>query len=300
MEKIKDYENAEGVKRPGALLLDSSLITATNKVEYDMKIVQCGDYVQVYKFRRKKLVDKDLELLEDSKKDKIEFDELNLFKEENLKTKDNLKTIEYKNITRSKFQMERLIKTNENVFKTFITLTFAENITDINVANKKFHIWRTYMKKVNKEFLYVAVPEFQKRGAVHYHLLINIDYTNFDCLSKEERKIWDRNDKKWQIGRDVKGWSYGHNMAIDLKDMNVATYLSKYMTKDIDNRLYGHRRYLNSQNLNKPHESYIDLSNIKHYEYFDKILKEKEVVYTNSYVDYFGDEVNFFEFKKST
>ena len=29
----------------------------------------------------------------------------------------------------------------------------------------------------------------------------------------------------------------------------------------------------------------------------EKILKEKELYYNNSYVDYFGDEVNFFEFR---
>ena len=37
-----------------------------------------------------------------------------------------------------------------------------------------------------------------------------------------------------------------------MKDINIIGYLSKYMTKDIDNRLFGKRRYLYSQNLVKP------------------------------------------------
>ena len=159
---------------------------------------------------------------------------------------------------------------------------------------------RTYIKRLKKDFSYVGVPEYQKRGVVHYHLLTNIAYNDFSLLSKEERKIWNKKEKQWKIGRDVKGWSYGINMAIELKDINVISYLSKYMTKDCDNRLYGHRRYLNSNNLIKPHESYLDLSNIKHYDYFKEILENKNIDYQNQYLDYFGDEVDFFEFKKST
>lgn len=292
MNKINDYENAEGVKHPGALLLDSSLITPTKLKEYDIKIIECGDYIQVYKFRRKKLVDKDLELLKEENQNK--FDELNLFKEENLSRKSEVGVVEYKNLMRSKFQLERLIKANEHIFKTFITLTFAENLTDIEQANKKFDIWRTYIKRLKKDFSYVCVPEYQKRGAVHYHLLTNLDISkNPDIIIPQ----LDDKGKKLKNRYDVKGWSYGFARVDKLKDINVITYLSKYMTKESDNRLYGHRRYLNSQNLIKPHESNLDLSNIKHYEYFEKILKEKEIVYTNSYVDYFGDDVSFFEFR---
>ena len=302
MEKIEEWAkenniecvNAEGVKHPAALLLDSSLITQSKKVEYDMKIIECGDYIQLYKFRRKKLNDKDLELLEEEEKKKINFDEFDLYKLENLSNKRNLNTIEYKNIMRSKFQLERLIKANEGLFKTFITLTFAENVDNIDTANKKFNTWRTYVKQLKKDFAYVCVPEYQKRGAVHYHLLTNLDISkNPDIIIPQK----DKNGKILKNRYDVKGWSYGFARVDKLKDINVITYLSKYMTKDCDNRLYGHRRYLNSTNLKKVHESYIDLSNLKHYEYLDKKLKEKELSYNNSYVDYFGDEVNFFEFR---
>lgn len=287
-------QNLERKENLFSLLLDSSLITATNRVEYDMKIIECGDYIQVYKFRRKKIKDNSLELLEDKKKKIIEEDLL--YKPDNFSRRKELGVIEYKNIMRSKFQLERLIKANESIFKTFVTLTFAENLGDIDYANKKFHIWQTYMKRLKKDFSYVCVPEYQKRGAVHYHLLTNLDIDKNPDIIIPQKK-----DNKILKNRyDVKGWSYGFTRVDRLKDINVISYLSKYMTKDCDNRLYGHRRYLNSTNLIKPHESYLDLSDIKHFEYLEKILKNKNIDYQNQYLDYFGDEVDFFEFKKST
>ena len=44
-------------------------------------------------------------------------------------------------------------------------------------------------------------------------------------------------------------WNYGFASVFDLKGFNVVGYISKYMTKDIDDRLYDHRRYLYSNNL---------------------------------------------------
>lgn len=287
-------QNLERKENLFSLLLDSSLITPTNKVEYDLKIIECGDYIQVYKFRRKKIKDNSLELLNDKSKNIL--DEDLLYKPENYSRRKELGVIEYKNIMRSKFGLERLIKANESIFKTFITLTFAENLTDIDYANKKFDIWRTYIKRLKKDFSYVCVPEYQKRGAVHYHLLTNLDIDKNPDIIIPQKK-----DNKILKNRyDVKGWSYGFARVDRLKDINVISYLSKYMTKDCDNRLYGHRRYLNSNNLIKPHESYLDLSNIKHFEYLERILKEKNIDYQNQYLDYFGDNVDFFEFKKST
>ena len=164
----------DGVRECVALsLLDSSLISAT-KNKYQTKIISCGDYIQVYYFNKTKTKkDKNLSLIDKQKKKIIDNDFL--FKEENFYKKDEPKTIEYKNIMRSKFNLQRIVKSNENDFITFITLTFKDNITNIEFANKKFHSWRTKIKSIFPNFKYVCVPEFQKRGAVHYHLLTNIE-----------------------------------------------------------------------------------------------------------------------------
>jgi len=95
---------------------------------------------------------------------------------------------------RSKFQLQRLVKANESEFKTFITLTFVENITCVEQANIMFDNWRRSIKRVKSDFKYVCVPEFQKRGAVHYHLLTNLDIKNdynIITLQKGKLKMYD-------------------------------------------------------------------------------------------------------------
>ena len=56
----------------------------------------------------------------------------------------------------------------------------------------------------------------------------------------------------------------------------VVGYISKYMTKDIDDRLFGHRRYFYSRNLEIPKESFVDMDDPKHLEFFQKKIQGKE------------------------
>lgn len=278
-------------------LLDGSLITASNDKRYTIKIIQCGDYYQVYRYNNIRLrKDKSQEKIKNLKnKDYIYTDML--VKIENYENSPSRGVIEQKNINRSKFQLQRLIKANEKEFKTFITLTFSENVSDIKKANEKFRSWRTYIKQLKNDFKYVCVPEFQKRGAVHYHLLTNINYTDFELLSQNEIKIYSSKSKKMQIGRNIKGWNSGYSLVVDMKNINVIGYLSKYMTKDIDNRLFGHRRYFYSSNLIKPNEIYIDLFNDSDFNIIADIVANCNVSYEKSYLDIFGSVVDFVEYK---
>ena len=84
---------------------------------------------------------------------------------------------------RSKFQLQRLIKSNEKEFKTFITLTFAENNKDIDIeyANKKFKSFITQVKENKKNssmFVYLNIKKKRKKfgfRVIHYHLLTNLE-----------------------------------------------------------------------------------------------------------------------------
>ena len=287
-------------KKLRSLLLDSSLITQTNlqngvEKPYNIKIIDLGDYKQFYIFKGRKIV----------KNNEYEtFDENYLFKEKNLERKKEKKFIEYKNVNRSKFSMQRIIKANENEFKTFVTLTFddkKEKLKDINIneikdTQKKFNIWRTYIKRLFPDFKYVCVPEFQKRGAVHYHLLTNIEYDSF-LLSEKEIEIYNKKSG-WQRGKNIKGWSYGYSLVKAMKDINVVGYLSKYMTKDIDNRLFGQRRYYYSTNLYIPKEYFLDISDFKDQEIFINFMKDTSIVYESKYKTPIGEDIAFMEVKK--
>lgn len=359
----------EKSKRLATLLLDSSLITPSQIEFYDTKIVKCGKYLQIYKYqdrRNKKIKDiekiknnsiNDIKNLDDIREvvdiDKVMYDITrvdtdNLIKVENNKKEKKeiiLKKIEQKNINRSKFQLQRIVKSNEDLFTTFITLTFAnfekikignkdiyywlppnnfipinleikknnnfkeiadyenfkckiENFTSITKANEKFDNWRSnFKKRLKNDFIYVCVPEFQQNGTVHYHLLTNINYTDFNLLSKEEKKIYRPKKRQWTIFRTLKSWKYGYSNVLDIKNMNVVGYMSKYMTKDIDNRLFGHRRYLCSQCLSKPSTIYLD-SEIKQSKInkINELINNSNKTFNNIYSDVNGFVIEYCEY----
>lgn len=152
---------------------------------------------------------------------------------ENRKTADN--------INKSKMTLRRLINTNYNSDSKFVTLTFRENLKDIDVAKDNF---KKFVKKMNyrrkKEGLenlkYIYVVEFQKRGAIHFHcIFFNMEYIE--------------NDKITEI------WSHGFTKINSLKDCdNVGAYVVKYMSKALeDDRLNNRDLYGRSKgNLKEP------------------------------------------------
>lgn len=290
MENIQCKEpKREGKAFP---ILDSRLISATFSKKYDIKVVDCGEYTQVYYYqsprvRKQKKDNTELDL----KKKKIDI----IFNEDKKRIEDNIDSqeehkIETKNIIRSKLTCQRIAKANADKWKTFITLTFEENVTDIKQTNKKFKYFIDKIRRVKKDFSYIAIPEFQKRGAVHYHVLTNI---NID----DEKLIYSQEDNHKY--KHIKYWNFGFTsvevMAGDIK--KIVGYISKYMTKDIDNRLFGYRRFFYSQNLSMPKSNYIDINNELEYEFYEKRIQDKELIYENEYINpYDGSLVTFLEF----
>lgn len=330
----------KGVKHLDALLLDSSLISTTKNKKYYFKVIDCGKYKQVYYYN-------DLKIKKDNNLEKNKkIDSTYLFKKENIKNKNDKKLIEIKNINRSVFKLQRLIKANEEIFKTFITLTFDEDLKDIEKANKRFRYWRDSIQRTYKDFKYVCVPEFQKNGRVHYHMLTNlsyqdnllinenISYTNLInkfrfnkyklihhkvlevIINKEiklneldivlrkinnkwqnTKKTYNYKSKNYKIFKTIKYWSNGFSNVCDMENVNIIGYLTKYMTKDIDERLFGKKRYLNSQSLVIPKEYYIDCENDIEFFYILDIVNNSKIVYKKDYLNFYEEEINFVEYK---
>lgn len=186
------------------------------------------------------------------------------------------------NLLKSSKLLYQYAEANASEFKTFVTLTFKDNIKDIDFANKKFDIWRTKFKleckNLGYDMKYLGVTEFQKRGAVHYHLLLNIP---IECplFIPQENK-----DDCY----DVKYWSYGFSSVFDLvhktdEKFNVVKYIAKYFFKDIDNRLFGRKKILKSNNLKKPQitNKYFDDKQIDRM--FNDICKIDDIIKMNVY-----------------
>lgn len=323
---FKLYSNTkrDQAKRLEALLLDSSLIFPTKNKIYTHKVIECGDYYKVYNFN-KRTVKKDADLEKEKFGNEFSIQKLlndetkELEKEEKIKggrePPMELKKIELKNIYRSKRQMENLIKSNESLFKTFVTLTFEDvKYSDISLANKKFDTWRTKIQSVLKcqdnEFKYVCVPEFQKKRGrktghyvVHYHLLTNLDIDLNPDLIIPQKEIPEKLKKKLTKEQldclyDVKYWSYGFSSVFSVENINVVGYMSKYMTKDIDDRLWGKRRYLSSHNLKKPSVVYLDEKDFMDWVRLTCIETSMELTYENMYPNKItGEVITFQEYK---
>lgn len=198
----------------------------------------------------------------------------------------------YKVMKRARTDLRRLIQANSGQYidnkgrpykPVFLTLTFAENVQDFDTANHEFKLFIMRLGNVvgnRKErscLKYVVVPEFQKRGAIHYHLLI------FNLPFIKASKI-------------AEIWRNGHIKinAIDEVD-NVGAYVCKYMGKDLDDeRLRGKKCYFSSRGLFKPEEIQLDTSTQKHKKTLESVYKTAQalalkepykVVYDSEYYD---------------
>lgn len=176
---------------------------------------------------------------------------------------------------------------NADKFKTFITLTFKEDIKDVYEANKQLNKYLTSvrrdMKKKGREFYYLGVPEFQKNGRVHYHLLTSLE-NDIDIPKKNDLKTYNPFKDVWYVHNyyEIPHWTYGYSDSFDIlkntdDNFNLSLYLIKYLYKDIDNRLFGNKKILKSNNLDKP--------NIYK-------LKQSSTIYKNavSYINQMNDE----------
>lgn len=203
------------------------------------------------------------------------------FQNELLKTKmDNRQ----KSNIRARNNLRRLTLSNFDKNSTFLTLTFQENIEDLELANQVFKRFMKYMnedlkKKNLKSLKYVAVVEFQKRGSIHYHLLCNLPkYYSFTKL----RNRW----RQAISALDIAGTGSTKQERIDKVD-NVGAYIVKYMTKEkADERLIGKKMYQTSRGLVKPQEvAFKSDIEFKKFMQSHGIVNETKKVYQTNYND---------------
>lgn len=137
------------------------------------------------------------------------------------------------NFRTTKKTLERLVCCNPKMEK-FLTLTFAENLQDINLANKYFNNFIHRLRRQYPNFQYVGVPERQKRGAIHYHVLCHLPYVPVSRIEK----IWGLGFVRLNRTDRVK---------------SLASYMSKYLGKDLfDGQLKHKKKFFCSEELERP------------------------------------------------
>lgn len=187
------------------------------------------------------------------------------------KTEDAKKESELSSQRRAKRTIRRLMYCNawhwfKPSSKPFtpipITLTFRENIQNIKEANKHLTIFirklnysvgkNEYEETVNKSkksiLKYLGVIEFQKRGAIHYHII----FFNLPFM----KNIYDRIEELWGHGIiNVNGKDKGSFKSTNKKvNLNkIIDYYIKYITDSVkDKNMFSKKRYFDSQGLLKP------------------------------------------------
>lgn len=116
---------------------------------------------------------------------------------------------------------------------SFVTLTFAEKVTDYEMAVVSF---KQFCKRLRRKFegvRYIATVEIQRRGAIHFHVLLNVP-----CIeenAEEMKACWTAGIVEVQEVFSVKG---------------CVLYLCKdFETQDREHILFGKRCYFVSQGM---------------------------------------------------
>jgi len=160
-----------------------------------------------------------------------------------------------RSLLRSAQNLYRLALSNSDHFRThstiFATLKYHRNEQDLSLAYRDFKLFIQKLKyHYNIPIRYVAIPEFQKRGAIHFHCI----FFDMPFLPvKHVELLWGHGSHNqgvdWQIAKHIKA---------------TGSYLIKYLRKGFDDpRFIGYRLLLTSRNLIRPSQSFShhDLSN---------------------------------------
>lgn len=185
--------------------------------------------------------------------------------------------------SRARRDVRRIVNSNVGQYgkeftTKFCTLTFADHITDLAEANSYFE---KFMKRLNYQMFnskkanikYTAVPEFTKKGRVHYHVIFyNLPYLKASHLES----IW--------------GNGFIKINKIDNVD-NVGAYVCKYMTKDNED-IVGKKSYFNSRGLFKPTE----ITEIEKVESLRRSLPLENVTYTTTFDNEYVGTITYLQY----
>jgi hypothetical protein len=190
------------------------------------------------------------------------------------------------NRNRARRMCRRLINSNvrqHGAFEpVFLTLTFKENVTDLNEAHRLFKL---FIMRVNHRYnltvKYVGVWEIQKGrrekygvSVIHYHVvLFNLPFID---VNEIREKVWKQGFIKLNAIEGV---------------YNLGSYVTKYMTKDNGDIPDGRKSYFTSRGLDRP-QSTTNPDDVQ------EIIREVEegsaaIVYRNEYESAYQGRVTY-------
>lgn len=159
---------------------------------------------------------------------------------------------EERSLRRSKTLISDIVLCTE--FDMFATFTFKKDRQDIKKCKTKMTDWLKSQQKKWGKFEYLIVPEFHKdKKSLHFHALLK-NYKGH--LKKTEHKINKR------TAYNITSYQKGFSSVIKIDNIEkVASYVKKYITKEMPSTGTAQKKFWNSKGLLRPEIKYnIDIS----------------------------------------
>lgn len=257
---------------------------------YNVKIIETPTSIEIWEY-----IDKPVIYTVKKKKKDLAIAEL----EEHKTASEHYDALKrkQKHYENMRWVIARIIDCNFDNKTKFLTLTFKNNIDDVSYTNYEFN---KIIKRLNfslyntkkQQLKYLAVWEKQKRGAIHYHIIFfDLPYIK----NKELQDIWGH------------GFIKINKIDVDNKD-NRGRYVSKYFSKDIDDKNYKQKAFFKSQNLKLPTVDYfktdgcLDFSNdnVVFTKTYSRKNPEFKSVGLENYLSFTESSVRYTKIRKDT
>ena len=111
---------------------------------------------------------------------------------------------------------------------------------------------KNFRERYDKQLAFILIPETHKDGAIHFHGLLK-----FNIPDKHLEYIKDRNGAQIYTHKLLKLRGFNELAKIYNHQEFVAYYISKYISKSVNNKIT-QKRYYRSQNLDLPKKIYLD------------------------------------------
>ena len=127
----------------------------------------------------------------------------------------------------------------------FVTLTYAENMTDLDKLDQD---WENFRKKVRRkwgDFEYVKITEPQGRGAWHLHIIMIFGDKAPYISNNDLYKVW---GKGYVSVKSMGGVDFGKYFTMSLRDMSVSE-ADKAEIKTDGKKLSRNKQYIKGARL---------------------------------------------------
>jgi len=173
------------------------------------------------------------------------------------------------NIGRLRKNFRRLIWANLVGSETpyLVTLTMLQ-VLPVETSSGIFTEFFAFLRRSHREIRYIAVPEFQKRGAIHFHVIL-WGLNEICATEKTDRYL----QSVWQRG-------FVDCIPTDGSD-RLGSYLAKYMSKALqDVRLLHKKAYFTSHNVLRP----VSYGSKTLNTYFSEVINTGDLVHSSEFV----------------